>query len=201
MDPRVGLPLCKTGVSAVASADAGKELLGCRAKGTKHRETERHKVEAVTSTHLGVLVPLRLLNNSKSGRGIPPTPACRRDSDKVDTAMAVITPPVEEDVSRAGEPGATAGLRPLIPRQAQPLWLDRIDDTCLSQELAQSLLNQAMAELEPCGGRVPAAEEGMVTENVHGGLTTRAVSTLWEHRHGEAVPQEGAVMETTEGLL
>ena len=72
----MGLPLNKTSVSAVASTDAGKELLGYRAKGTKHREIERHKVEAVTSTHLGVLVPLRVLNNSKSGSGIPPTPAC-----------------------------------------------------------------------------------------------------------------------------
>ena len=52
----------------------------------------------MTSTHLKVLVLLLLLDNSKSRSGIPPTPACERDTNKVNTAMAVITPPVEENV-------------------------------------------------------------------------------------------------------
>ena len=63
MNPRVGLPLGNKGVSAVASAE---ELLSSKAKGAKHRESKRHKVESVTSTHLRVLVPLRLLDNIKS---------------------------------------------------------------------------------------------------------------------------------------
>ena len=112
--------------------------------------------------------------------------------------MAVITPPIEEDVCMTDELRDMPRLRPLISRQAQPLWLDRIDDASLAQELAQSHLNQAVAELEP---RVPAAEEGMVAKNVQGGLTTRAVCTLWKHPHGEAIPQVGGVMQTTEGVL
>ena len=64
VDPRVGLPLGNTGVGAVTPANTVKKLLGCEAKGAKDRESERHKVEAVASTNLGVLIPLRLLNNS-----------------------------------------------------------------------------------------------------------------------------------------
>ena len=75
VDSTVGLPLSNTGVSAVAPTDAVKELVGCRTKGAPHRETIRQKVEEVTSTHLGVLVPIRLLDESKSRNGIRRAPA------------------------------------------------------------------------------------------------------------------------------
>ena len=58
----MGLPLGDIRVSAVTSADVGKELQSCGAKGTKDIETEGYDKEAVTGTRQHVLVPLRLLN-------------------------------------------------------------------------------------------------------------------------------------------
>ena len=59
----MGLQLSNTGVNAVSSANAVKELLGYRAKRAKNRETKGHEVDAVTSTRPRVFVPLRLLDN------------------------------------------------------------------------------------------------------------------------------------------
>ena len=91
MDPSVGLPLSNAGMGAVPAADAVKKLLSCRAKRAENRETERHKIEAVTSTRVRVLVPLRLLNNRQDRDSVPPTPSSRADADQVNTTVAIIS--------------------------------------------------------------------------------------------------------------
>ena len=65
----------------------------------------------------------------------------------------------------------------------------------------QGLLNEAMAKLKPGRSRVPTAQKSVITENIHGSVTARAGSIIREHAHAQAVPEEGAVVEATQGLL
>ena len=62
------------------------------------------------------------------------------------------------------------------------------------------MLNNTMTELEASRGQVPAAQECMVAEDVHGCLITRRSEIRREHLHTQPVPEEGAVVETTGGL-
>ena len=70
------------------------------------------------------------------------------------------------------------------------LWLNYVKYACLPQEGAESLLNKAMTQLESRGGRVTAAQKGMVTKDVHGSLTARAGNIIGEHPHTQAIPEE-----------
>ena len=95
-------------MTAISLAYAVKKLMGCRAKRTKDRETERHEVEALTSTCLLVLVPLRLLYRGQGRGSIPPAPAHRGDPDKIDTIVTIVMPTIQEDVRGPSMPGTTA---------------------------------------------------------------------------------------------
>ena len=83
VDPGMGLPLSNTGMNAVSTTYAIKELVGCRAKRAKHWETKGQEVEAVTGTRLRVPVSLRLLNRSQCRGSIPLAPSGRGDADQV----------------------------------------------------------------------------------------------------------------------
>ena len=85
----MGLPLGNADVNAVLLANAMTELLGCKAKRAKNRETKGHEVEAVADTCRFVLVPLRVLNDGQSTSNIPTTPRLRGDPDKFYMAVAI----------------------------------------------------------------------------------------------------------------
>ena len=110
----MSLPICNASMTTISATYAIKKLLGCRAERAEDRETKRHEVEAVTSTRLCVLVPLRLLYTGQSRGCIAPAPARRGDPDKIDTTVAIIAPSVQEDVRRPSKPGTVARLRALI---------------------------------------------------------------------------------------
>ena len=84
-------------------------------KKSQNRETKGHKVEAVTSTCLPVLVLLRLLNNGQSRNSISLAPTSQGDPDKVHTAVAIVTQSIKEDVRQASEAGTATRLGPLLP--------------------------------------------------------------------------------------
>ena len=89
VDPSKCLPLSDTSMDVISSKYTVKELLSCRAKGSEHRETKRHKIVAVIST---------------TGRG---------DADSVHTTMVIALSTVLEDVGRPSESISATRVEPL----------------------------------------------------------------------------------------
>ena len=66
---------------------------------------------------------------------------------------------------------------------------------------AEGPLHQALAEQDAARAGVTRAKESMVTEGVHGSLTTQATEIRREHLHTMAIPQESPEVVHASGLL
>ena len=73
--------------------------------------------------------------------------------------------------------------------------------TIPSEDDAEGPLHQVVAELDAARAGVRRAKESMVTEGVHGSLTTRATEIRREHLHRMAILQESREVAHASGLL
>ena len=96
----MSLPLYDLNMRAETLANTRKECLSLRAKGAEGGKSKWDEIEAMRPTRAGMLIPLALLNGRKSRGSVSPSTSGGRHTYKVNTAMGVTAPGVEEDVSR-----------------------------------------------------------------------------------------------------
>ena len=63
------------------------------------------------------------------------------------------------------------------------------------------MLNKAMTQLEASRRRLSATKECVIAKDIHRIVTAWAAGVLREHRHTQAIPEEGTVMEAIKGLM